>query len=96
MKIINYFFIEQFLRDVREGKSTMNDSCNAGTVTTNTKVWYGDFEFWLNSMKGMAKLLSIPMLEAAGYLVSTHAHWMLEISPVLNYSGLKFDLEILK
>ena len=67
------FFMQKFLRDVREGKSTMEGSCNAGTVLTNTKGWYGDFEVWLNK-KGFANLLPIPMLEAAGYLVSTHTH----------------------
>jgi len=66
-------FMEEFLRDIREGKSTMEGSCNAGTVSANTKEWYGDFEVWLNK-KGIAELLSIPMLEAAGYLVSTHNH----------------------
>ena len=42
------FFIEEFLRNVREGNSTMSGSCNAGTVSTNTKGWYGDFKIWLN------------------------------------------------
>ena len=67
------FFMKEFLCEVREGKSTINDSCNAGTVSINTKGWYGDFKVWLNK-KGIANLLSIPMLEAAGYLVSTHTH----------------------
>merc|ERR1712194_170324 len=55
------FFIEEFLRDIKKGKSTMEGSCNAGTVSTNTKGWYGDFEVWLNK-KGIANLMSIPML----------------------------------
>ena len=42
------FFMEEFLHDMREGKSTMSGSSNAGTVSTNTKGWYGDFEIWLN------------------------------------------------
>ena len=58
---------------MKEGKSTMNGSYNVGTALTNTKRWYGDFEVWLNK-KGIVNLLSIPMLEAAGYLVSTHTH----------------------
>ena len=49
----------------------MNGSCNAGTVSTNTKGWYGYFQVWLNK-KGIANLLSIRMLEEAGYIVSTH------------------------
>ena len=31
------FFMEEFLRDIREGKSTMKGSYNTGTVLTNTK-----------------------------------------------------------
>ena len=65
------FFIEEFLSDVHKGDTTMNVSCNAGTVSTNTKGWYGDFQVWLKK-KGIANLLSIPMLEEAGYIVSTH------------------------
>ena len=55
----------------------MNGSFNAGTVSTNTKGWYGDFEIWLNK-KGITNVLSITMIEAAGYLVSTHTRgiWM--------------------
>ena len=40
-------------------------------MSTNTKGWYRDFQVWLNK-KGIANLLSIPMLEEAGYIVSTH------------------------
>ena len=43
----------------------MNGSCNAGTVTTNTRGWYGEFKVWLNE-RGISNLLSIPMLEDAG------------------------------
>ena len=71
------FFAEIFLKNIRTGRTTMNGSCNAGTVSTSTKGWYGDFEVWLNK-KGIANLLSIPTLEDAGYLVSTHtnAEWV--------------------
>jgi hypothetical protein len=65
--------IKEFLSDVHKDKSTMNGSFNAGTVSTSTKGWYGNVEVWLNK-KGITNLLSIPMLEAAGYLVSTHTH----------------------
>ena len=65
------FFIEEFLADVHKGETTMNGSCNAGTVSTNTKGWYGGFQVWLNQ-KGIANLLSIPMLEEAGYIVLAH------------------------
>ena len=50
--------------------TAVNGSCNAGTVTTNTRGWYGKFEVWLNE-RGISNLLSIPMLEDAGYIVST-------------------------
>ena len=65
------FFIEEFLADVHKGDTTMNGSCNAGTVSTSNKGWYGDFQVWLNK-KGILNLLSIPILEEAGYIVSTH------------------------
>ena len=55
--------MEEFLRDISDGKSTLEGGCNAGTVSTNTKGWYGDFEVWLNK-KEIANLLLIPMLEA--------------------------------
>ena len=53
------------------GKTAMSGSCNAGTVTTNTRGWYGEFKVWINE-RGIADLLYIPMLEDAGYIVSTH------------------------
>ena len=34
---------------------------------------YGDFQVWLNN-KVIADLISIPVLEASGYIVSTHTH----------------------
>ena len=65
------FFVREFLDRVFSGKTTMNGSCNAGTVTTNIKGWYSEFKVWLNE-RGIANLLSITMLEDAGYIVSTH------------------------
>ena len=67
------FFMEEVLCDVKEGKSTMNGSCNASTVSTNTKGWYWDFEVWLNT-KGITNLLLVPMLEAADSLVFTYTN----------------------
>ena len=49
----------------------MNGNCNAGTVTLKKKGWYKIFQVWLNE-QGNVNLLSIPMLEEAGYKVSTH------------------------
>ena len=65
------FFVGDFLDIVYSGKTAMNGSCNAGTVTTNTKGWYNEFKVWINE-RGISNLLSIPMLEDAGYIVSTH------------------------
>ena len=60
-----------FLDRVYLVKTAMNGSCNAGTVTTKTRVWYGEFKVWLNE-RSISNLLSIPMIEDAGYIVSTH------------------------
>ena len=53
------------------GKTAMNGICNDGTVTNNTRGWYVEFKVWMNE-RGIANLFSIPMLEDAGYIVSTH------------------------
>ena len=63
--------VREFLDRVYPGKTAMNRSCNVGTVTTNTRGFYGEFKVWLNE-RGIANLLSIPMLENAMYIVSTH------------------------
>ena len=41
----------------------MTGRCNAGTTRTNKRGSYGDFKVWLNE-KGIANLISIPMLKA--------------------------------
>ena len=56
---------------VYSGKTAMNGICNAGTLTTNTRGWYGEIKVWLNE-RGIANLLYIPILEDAGYIVSTY------------------------
>ena len=65
------FFFREFLDRFSSGKTAMNGSYNAGTVTTNTMGWCGEFKVWLNE-SGIANLLSIPMIEDAGYIVSNH------------------------
>ena len=65
------FFVREFLDIVSFDKTSMNGSCNVGTVTTNSRGWYDEFKVWLNE-RGIANLLSIPMLENAMYIVSTH------------------------
>ena len=67
----HYFFAKEFLWNIEEGDTTLTGSCNAGTTVTNTRGWWGEFQAWLNK-QGIANLLSIPMLEAAGYVVSSH------------------------
>ena len=65
------FFVREFLRHVQDSSTTMNGSCNAGSVMLREKGWYKNFQVWLNE-NGIVNLLSIPMLEEAGYKVSTH------------------------
>ena len=65
------FFAKEFPKNTHEVGATMNGRCSAGTTRTNNRGSYGDFKVWLNE-KGIANLISIPMLEASGYTVSTH------------------------
>ena len=65
------FFIEEFLRGIYTSKTVMNGSCNAGTVSTRRKGWFGEFEVWYNKYD-MANFLSVPMLEEESYTISTH------------------------
>ena len=67
------FFMKQFLTNITQGGATMTGNCNAGTTTANKQGSYGDFRVWLNK-QGIANLISLPMLEASGYIVSTHTH----------------------
>ena len=77
------FFVKEFLTWVHKGKATMTGSCNVGTTSTNTQGWSGEFKLWINEM-GIANILLIPMLEKAGYIVSTHTnkYWV-----VINSKG---------
>ena len=65
------FFVKEFLKNIQEGGATMTGRCNTDTTRTSKRGSYGDFKVWLNK-KGIANLISIPMLEASGYIVSTH------------------------
>ena len=65
------FFVREFLKNIEEDGSTMDGNCNAGSVLLKQKGWYKNFQVWLNE-QGIVNLLSIPMLEEAGYKVSTH------------------------
>ena len=46
----------------------MDGSCNDGTLLLKQKGWYKNFQVWLNE-QGTVKLLTLPMLEDAGYKV---------------------------
>ena len=59
--------------DVEESDATMTGRCNAGTTVTKMKGTYGDLQVWINK-KVIANLISTPMLEASGYIISTHTH----------------------
>ena len=49
----------------------MKVCCNAGTTSTSRQRSYGQSRVWLNE-QGIADLLSVPMLEESGYIVSSH------------------------
>ena len=49
----------------------MDGNCSVGSVLLKEKGLYKIFQVWLNK-RGIVNLLSIPMLEEAGYKVSTH------------------------
>ena len=72
----------------------MTSRCNAGTPVTKMKETYGDFQVWFNK-KGIANLISIPMLELSGYIVSTHTHadWVVTTSDG-KYITFKRDKEV--
>ena len=64
-------FHSRFLTDIKEGDSVMYGRCNAGETSTSKQGKYGRFTIWVNE-RGIANLLSIPMLEKAGCIVITH------------------------
>ena len=63
------FFVEKFLTNVQDGNTTLTGSCNASTAVTNTRGLRDKFKVWLNK-QGISNLLSVPMLESAGCVVS--------------------------
>ena len=85
------FFLEEFQTDFKESDATMTGRCNAGTTITKIKETYGDLQVWINK-KGIAKLISIPMLETSGYILSTHTHadWVVT-TPDGKYTTFKRD-----
>ena len=67
------FFVKEFLKNikVKDGDTTLPGSCNASTTVANAGVWWGKFEAWLNE-QGVANILSVPVLESAGCVISSH------------------------
>ena len=65
------FFVREFLKNIEEDGTMMDGNCNAWSVLPKKKGWYKNFQVWLNE-QGIVNLLSIPMLEEAGYEVTTH------------------------
>ena len=63
------FFIKAFPKNIEES-GTMNGNCNAGTTKITKRGYFGKLRVWLNK-NGIANLISIPMLEADGYVVRT-------------------------
>ena len=55
---------------ISEGAGAMNVNCNAGTTRMTKRVTYGRLRVWLNE-NGIVNLISIPKLEADGYVVRT-------------------------
>ena len=49
----------------------MNGNCNAGTTRMTKRGYYGRLRVWLNE-NSIANLISIPKLEAYGYVVKTN------------------------
>ena len=67
------FFSEEFLTNVEESDATTTRRCNSVTTVIKMKGIYDDFQVWLNK-KGITNLISIPMLEGSGYILTTHTH----------------------
>ena len=65
------FFAKEFLQNIKEHDTILTGSCNASTTVTYTRGWWGEFEIWLNKQV-KANLLSVPILESAGYIMSSH------------------------
>ena len=56
--------------NISEGTGVMNGNCNAGTTIMTKRGYYGRLRVRLNE-NGIANLISIPKLEADGYVVKT-------------------------
>lgn len=68
------YFVKEFLGNIGKDPSTMSANFNACTVLLKQKGRDKNFQVWLNK-QGIVNLLSIPMLEEAGYKVSMHTDY---------------------
>jgi hypothetical protein len=72
-------FMEEHLDNLRLAGATLCADCNASTNFATKKSWYRDlFNFWL-VRNCIANLLSLPQLEADGFMVSYHTggNWII-------------------
>jgi hypothetical protein len=72
-------FTEEHLDNLRLAGATLRANCNASTHFATKKGWYRDlFDLWL-VRNGIANLLSLPQLEADGFVVNYHTggNWIL-------------------
>ena len=56
--------------NIYEGAGEMNGNCNAGNTRMNKRGYNGKLRVWLNE-NCIANLISIPKLEANGYVFRT-------------------------
>ena len=56
--------------NIYKGEGEMNGNYNSGTRRITNRGYYGKLRVWLNG-NGIANLISIPKLEADGYVVRT-------------------------
>ena len=65
------FFATEFLTNISDSPTVMKGRCNAVTTSTSRQGSYGRSRVRLNE-RVIANLLSVPMFEEAGYIVSSH------------------------
>ena len=74
-------FDASHLENVKNVRTILCGSCNAGTDFSDDKGWYkGLFHIWL-VRKGIANLLFIPQLELEGYCITydTLTNWVIHV-----------------
>ena len=61
-------FVGWVLGNVHQVNTVLQGNCNTGVSTSDEKVFFGLWGFWINE-QGIANLLSIPHLEKDGYVI---------------------------